>query len=472
MEDMNFDSIDEFRTLRGADLYDWDNLTMYWEKRAQSLDLKINEYALLKHIGIYDGKKYLCYTNHEITAIWYMQPVEEFMPGLENMVLGMKWDLYPLTLSYWSPSRDRPTGISVLDLTRDKQVNLSKLWNLAMQRAIRVSLGGHKFFNINKIKNPNEIKNLSVKPKVIGLDLKQGEGFADVMYEQPISIQQPQENYNAQENIQYWAKKAVALDDNSQGMVNPNGQTATETVAAQAAANLLASFWNLLDYLADAELALKWQIMRSKNIKRKQIVTVLNPLWEKAMEFTRSDLSIKNIVNVVIKSRSDKEKKDDITTNKMLQILPFVQEQGWFSYKKFVRDIIEKVINDVDRAEMYIPLLPEEEEAREQVQLLNDNIDLAEVDNIDWEDHLAYIAWYSMANDTPAKMKAIDARREAQKQKEINKKMRAEAQEQAWMMWGQPGGWIQALQNQSMASITANNMSQKPQAPSIVDAAK
>jgi hypothetical protein len=65
-------------------------------------------------------------------------------------------------------------------------------------------------------------------------------------------------------------------------------------------------------------------------------------------------------------------------------------------------------------------ILPEtgaEQKAREQLELLNRNIDLEPIDNIN-EDHDAYIAIYKQAVDTPAKRKAISNRLSAKEEKE------------------------------------------------------
>lgn len=455
MEDMKFEHIDCFRTLRGQSLYDWDNYVHLGNNRQDSVDIKINEYAVYQHMGIFDGKKYIGYFNDEVTEIAWMMAIEDFLAPVEDLTLGMKGDVYPLTLSYRCPQKNNPLGISVMDLERDKQLGLSKLANLAMQRAIRVSLGWHKFFNENLLKNKNDIKNLGTKPKVIGLNLKNTDNIQNVMYEQPISVQQPQENYNMQEVVQYWAKKPIAVDDNSQWLVNPNGQTATETVTAQASANLLASFGNLLDYLADAELAFKWQRMKSKVITKKQIVTILNPLGNKALTFTKNDLKISKIVNVKIVSKADSEMEAEKTVGKMMQLIPFIQEIGWYPYRKFTRDIVAKWLGSEEDAELYVEKMPEEFEAKDQIQLLNDNIDLAPVTNIDTEDHIAYIQWYAMADDTPAKEKAIQARLEAQKQKLMNRIQQQQMQPEQGVT-GNPTQTQQnqGLQNQAMWAIT------------------
>lgn len=247
------------------------------------------------------------------------------------------------------------------------------------------------------------------------------------MYEQPISIQQPQENYNMQDLILYHNKRETSLDDNTQGVVNPNGQTATETVAAQTNASLLAQFGNLLDYLAEAELMFKWQRMKAKSLKRKQIVTVINPLGEKAITYTTQDLKIGNIDRVIIKSKNQVEREEMIKLQKKAQLLPFVQEFGGFPYRKFVRDLSDAITGNTDESELYVPLMPEELEAKEQIALLNDNIDLAEVTDIEGEDHHAYLAWYRMADDTPARAKAIQARLDAQAEKQKRQKIAEKA---------------------------------------------
>jgi hypothetical protein len=56
-----------------------------------------------------------------------------------------------------------------------------------------------------------------------------------------------------------------------------------------------------------------------------------------------------------------------------------------------------------------VPELPEEIEAKQQLQLLNRDIELEPVSDIS-EDHDVYLTIYKQALDTPAKMKAIQNR--------------------------------------------------------------
>lgn len=177
MKDAGMANIDKFRTLRGSELYKWDSTIDNTGSYRLSTDEKINEYAVYQHMSIYDGKKYITYVNDEMTDIGMMMPIADFLPAVDKLTMGMKGDLWPLVCSFRAPQRNNYTGISVMDLSADKQVELSKLANLALKRAIRVSLGGHKFYNINKIKNKKDLERMGVMPKVIGVDLKQGESM-------------------------------------------------------------------------------------------------------------------------------------------------------------------------------------------------------------------------------------------------------------------------------------------------------
>jgi hypothetical protein len=69
-----------------------------------------------------------------------------------------------------------------------------------------------------------------------------------------------------------------------------------------------------------------------------------------------------------------------------------------------------------DVIKMMVPEKPEEVEASQQLLLLNRNIELEPITDMS-EDHDAYIAMYKQALDTPAKTKAIEARRMAKIEK-------------------------------------------------------
>ena len=90
-------------------------------------------------------------------------------------------------------------------------------------------------------------------------------------------------------------------------------------------------------------------------------------------------------------------------------ILPTIQQKGGFASAFTERMLYQLMGFDGDTARTMVPEYPEEVEARNQLELLNRNIDLEPITNID-EEHDAYISIYRQAMNTPAKWKAIESR--------------------------------------------------------------
>lgn len=76
----------------------------------------------------------------------------------------------PFSFFFFSPQRNNPYGMSIPDLSEDKQRKISKLLNLAVARATRSSLGPDRLYAKDLINNRNDLVNLTPEPKLIGID--------------------------------------------------------------------------------------------------------------------------------------------------------------------------------------------------------------------------------------------------------------------------------------------------------------
>lgn len=154
---------------------------------------------------IIKGAKYLLTTNSEFSVIARFIPIKSILQDEE------KCTLWPWSLTYYNPEEFNPYGGSVMDLTEDKQRALSKLVNLGLSRAIRSSLGGTRVYDKSKITNRSALANLTEDPKLIGVNLAQGEQLGNVIQEVPMS-QIPQDNFSMSDALNYYTRVATGMD--------------------------------------------------------------------------------------------------------------------------------------------------------------------------------------------------------------------------------------------------------------------
>ena len=159
--------------------------------------------------------------------------------------------------------------------------------------------------------------------------------------------------------------------------------------------------------------------MAKKHYTKKQVITILNSLGQRIIEFDVGDLDM-DLEDIDIKSSYDVRREDMQAIDRLQLLIPFVKELGSeFSYRKLLRDIAEKVTGDPDRALTYIDYMWEEIQAQQEVPILNNEEKGVswKVEDVMGEVHEAFIARYNQAKESPDKILAIKNRYEALKEK-------------------------------------------------------
>lgn len=454
MKAMWFANIGQFSRLKGNDLLEWNPYLWFGQSLEMGTNLQMNLYAVYMHMTIIGWHKYIIYTNDAMNCIAKVVRCTDLIPALKKRTLGIKWELWPVELDFWRPQYGNPVGISVMDLVYDKQIALSQAVNLQMKRAIRISLWGHKFYDINMIRNRNDIAKMGVDPTIVGINLKQWQSLSNAVYEQPIAAQMPPDNFNLQDTLQYHTRLWTGMDANQLGVMNQWDQTATEVNNQQANSNVIQWFGTVLNIESEKLFRLKWYLMMKKSLKWVHKITVLNTLGEKALEFGKDDLMMGEIDDVVIKSALDEIAKGQKMLNDMQLMIPFVWSLWEYSQRKYYRDICELITWDKDKALEYVYYSSDELQAMIDVKLLNNGEKLGPVTDIMTEDHIAYIMRYQQAKDSAYKTLAIQNRMEALKEKE--KAMKQQQINQAQNPWGQMA-WLQS----QMAGAMVNKATQQ-----------
>ena len=451
------DQIENFVKMYDSEFYMFDPYNALPPNLEKSTNDDIRYRYVYYHYTIINGKKYQVATDYSMTTLGRLVSIDAILQAEKKDTRKI---LRPITLSYFRPQRHNPYWVSIMDLTEDKQRALSKLFNLWISRATRNSLGWHRLYNKDKIPNRNDLANLTEDPKLIGVNLMPNENLSNVMTEVQ-TMQVPQDNFNMTEAIQYQTRFATGVDPLTMWIQSQWDITATEAQQIQANANLLLWLTNQVDLRSEKDFRRKYMKMYKQFFKGRKIIRVVNSIGTNMIEIKKDDIRTKEDPDVMIMGKNESKKREEIGRNTLQGILPFLQQEWWFAYKQWLRDLIRFNGIDNDRANVYVPDMPEEIEAKGQLEMLNRNENLDEGQFQDMsKDRDAYIAIYRQAIDTPAKMKAMKLALNAKvMKKQMDVKQAQAMQAQWWQQW--PSNWLISAASAQMT----NQAMTKPKTP-------
>lgn len=414
MSASGFENIDSFNKNADKEFFD---RNPYNQLAANNETTEEPYKYVYNHYTKFDGRKFLITTNYDMSDIGRIVPIDSILQSETEETLR------PWSLTYYNPEEFNPYGGSVMDITEDKQRVLSKLLNLAVKRSIRSSVGGTRVYNKMKIPNRSALANLTEDPKIIGVDLKQWETLDNIIKEIEMS-QLPNDNNNVSEQIQYFSKLATSLDPVTVGISAPGTQTATETQQMQANANVILGLSNYIDFLGEKDFWRKRMKMIKQNLSGKKVIRITNGLGTKTMFIRKWDIKTKYDPDITISSRNEENAKNAKTSQMVTAMIGTLPE--WYGKTYALRKMFILNGMDEDEASVFVPETSEEIQAKQQLELLNRNIDVWPVTDI-MEDHDAYIAIFRQWQDTPAKDRAMQARLMAKVEKD--KQMRNQWQD-------------------------------------------
>lgn len=331
----------------------------------------------------------------------------------------------------------------------------------------RNSLGGHRFYDKNKIPNRADLWNPQANPQNIGIDLKPGERLDNIYYEfQPHNISS--DNQLGINTLDNEARLATAIDPLTMGLNDPNAEqaSATEIQDRVDRSNVMIAYGNSVTNWGDKDFWRKWKLMYETNFKgaKKKLITITNPLgYSTFEEISAKDLKTKKDTRISLVSRSQSEQDTQASISAINTMLPFVanlNDGSPYNQRFMARYVGQSLGLESETIDFLVGQTWEEMKAKQQLELLNRNepLDIEGFDIMN-DNHDAYLYIYRQALDTPAKRQAIMARINAKIQQQ---KMRNEQTGQIWPMqsWQEAGGIMNSAANQAIASNMQKN--QKP----------
>ena len=213
---------------------------------------------------------------------------------------------FPVKLKYFLPKPYDPAGTSLVDLIQDKHRYKNVLANLMFLREKDAALGDDVIFDVNIIKNPNDLTTPSLNKKFIGADGRMGaiSGATSVMPKNPSSPA----NYNFLNFLDNSSTFATGIDARQMGLQGNQDTTLGEAQQLQANANLKTQYFNVVANIGEKAFWKEWLRSYHENFKssEKKVVRVTDSFGTKNIEFTKKDFISEEDPDIKIISAADK----------------------------------------------------------------------------------------------------------------------------------------------------------------------
>ena len=360
---------------------------------------------------------------------------------------------FPIVINYYRPSRDNPCGYSVMDYVEDKQRASSKLFNLQLIKATKEALWGDFVYDVNKIKNRADLQKPSITSRYIWINLKSWENIGNVVQE--VAREKLTQDVEMMRNsINREVQNSTWIDWIIQWVRWDRSITARESQTIQQNANLNLALNNKVNSWGEKAFWKLWYRCYKEyfSSSAEKVVRLSNWFGSNVMNFKKVDFITTNDIDIDIINKSDEdaktaEEKLNIPNYQILLQDPTIEKIN----KVFInRHILRISGTPANLIKQMIPETYEEQDAKEQVWVLNHNIEIKDIDV--QTDQATYLAIYKRWLPTDA-MKKITAKREAIYKEQLKQKTRA-GQQADWMPMQQGGWgwWIGWALNNSMAN--------------------
>lgn len=414
----------------------------------------VSRTTLYYHYCMYKGKPTQVVTSCNETVIHSAKVVEPLVYKEGNKHKKIK---FPVALNYFEPRKGDPRGICLYDIAEDKQKFMTLFYNLMAIKAQREALGGKFFIDSNIYKaNKTQLLKPTVGPQYIPVD-SNGAAISNLVYWVPQDPISP-DVYNFPNIMKQQTTEDVGINDLTRGIGWQQGETATEIQIQQINQNVNLMLGNKINGFGEKTFRKLRYIYYYFYFSDKDKKYIQINRWVESMgdEVTRKDIISPAEPNIAIINKSDavaqdmKEKADFMALFPMLMQDPMIPQVG----KRFMsRKSLKLTGISRQEVETYIPLMPDEMQAKQDVQFLNRNLPV-DIMNMD-EDHYTFLVIYQSALDTPAKRAAITARQQAY--------IMSWQQQQQSLMWQQTQWWSQQMGANMLMSNSISQW-QNPQA--------
>ena len=372
-------------------------------------------YDMVDHFTILRGsdgvrRKYLITTDDAVTNIFRC---EEIMPLTKREKDNPSLVPFPLTLNYYSPSRENPFGTSIPDLVEDKQRAKSIFKNLRIS-AEKANLYPMYLYNRDKILNRRDLDFAFNKFVAVRGDVNNG-----VLMPFNKAPSRLGESLNNEQALDADIEVSTGSSKNSMGVLSEQQRTLGEQEITQANANLRYILGSKINSWGETRFWKLWYRQYQQNFPgtSEKIIRIQSAMGSQFSKITRKTFITNQDPDISIKSRVEAETKRQMDRMAFTAIAPLYINDPLLpaSSRNFSRRFLLQLQPlPPEVIAIMVPDSPDETTAKMENELLSKDNNEPEVE-MD-QDHLSHIVIHSQAERTPATMAHIQAHRIAYQQ--------------------------------------------------------
>lgn len=429
-------------------LYNWAEWLGFWEIDFFTYKSPLKQYSVYRHFTKFNGRWYLTEWANERTLLIRFEEIKAVRTEEKKDPTTIPC---PVVHSWLLPKEWDPYWLCVWDLAKDNQDSEEKIMNLLVDKVHEEVFSGVTVFNSDVVdgKELAHRKLWSRKYIPAKWNLENRKIIENIQTQTSSTW----DWYNLKNMIDAKSTKEIWFDEQSI-WVYAKTITATQSELLQANQNVRLStmfkvflrgekrYWDVLWYRSyQAHFKMKSQ----KNI-------VLNSwIWQVTFTVMWKDLNTKCDLHLALTTIIDAKEQDEKNKAAFAASYQPLMEQAWAFWKiELTRKFADVMWMDKELVNMIYEFPQEYNQALLDLELLNLNEEVWEIRDMS-ENHQIYINVYNQAVDTPAKTKAILARRRA-----------LILSWQAKMLQNQQAMWW--MDNASQNQLNSNFISQQNQA--------
>ena len=373
----------------------------------------VTDDTLDKIVSVYQGFSYVKWKLYKVTANtnFDIYEFEEIKPVTkEEKKSGRVSMKTVIRISYFSPTRWDPCGISMADLILDKQKAQSILMNLRLIDAKFNTFGQINLVNTDIVKDTTELTRPSVNTKWIGANAG-NQNLSNAVY--PVPRQSIMaDSFNVSQELVRQIQLDTGIDSRSLGVQGDKNITLGESQQIQANANVIFGLGVEVSSWAETDF---WKHMWFRTYQEnfsnsdEKFVRLSNWFNTNQMIFRRDDFLGVEDIDFSIES---KKKAGQMREQMKLQFnakLPMILSDP--NVPKITKSIAFQYSLKLDGHSREMQQIlnpyfsPEQVDARRKIEYLDNNM-IPEIEDPNVELMTYYVIWQS-AMDTPAKTTAL-----------------------------------------------------------------
>ena len=426
-------------------------LGLKWEM----LNSPLRTYSVYRHFTKFNGRWYLTEWANDRTLLIRLEEIKAVREEEKKDPTKIPC---PVVHSWFIPKEWDPFGLCIGDIWRDNQFTEEQVMNLLINKINEEVFSGITLFDPAYI-NGNELAKKKVwKRKYIPAKMPINTKIIDNVQTQTSATT---DGYNLKNLIDAKSTKEIWFDEQSI-WVYARRMTATQSQLLQGNQNVrLNTIFKMYLWWEKRYWDVLWYRSYQKNFKMTSEKNIVLNSWIGQINYTIKGKDLNTVQDLHIRLISVLDKQEKEEANKaayMASYQPLMQQASDFWKLLLTQKFAEVLWMDKELINSIYKFPSEYEQALLDVELLNNDEDAAEIVDMS-ENHDIYIQIYQQALDTPAKKRAIAARKRA---KMIQfKTMKANT---VWMPWMEQQGMEWATPESNQNQLINNFISQENEA--------